>query len=401
MLRDVPLDGVEIRGAAHLGLTDDGIRPTRLTPEAMAMLPDDWVRRAATQGCGVRVCFTTDARTVELGVRVLRPVAVDGLDGGAVGVVPPPGAFDLVVDGELVARRHAQDHGLYRLHFASKIAEPDHAPATTIVFTDLPGRTANVEIWLPHQETVTITGLRADGAVAPPPPERARWVHHGSSISHGAGAASPSRTWPAVAAREAGLELTNLGFAGNALVDPFAARTIRDTPAEVISIKLGINVVNHDAMRRRAFVSAIEGFIATIRDGHPGTPLLVVTPILCPIVEEAPGPTVADPVRDGETAAYRTRGRAEEIGDGKLSLQSIRGELQKVVERRRLAGDDAIHHIDGRLLYGEADAVFRPLPDNLHPDASTHLVIGHRFAEVPRGIGLTADAPLRAGAGHG
>lgn len=405
MLRDVSLTDVEIRGAVERDFTHDGIRPLRLTSEAMAMLPDDWVRRAATQGSGVRICFTSDARRVELDVRVLRPIAVSSLDGGASGVMPPPGVFDLVVDGERVAEHRAAECGFYRLDFATRVSEADRAPVTTVVF-DLPGRTAAVEIWLPQQETVTIVGLRADGAVSAAPPGGPRWVHHGSSISHGSGAASPSRTWPAVAAREAGLDLVNLGLAGNALADSFAARTIRDTPAGLISVKLGINVVNHDAMRQRAFMPAVEGFLATIRDGHPTTPLVVLTPILCPVVESTPGPTVADPVPPGRTPSYRTLGRPEELVDGKLSLEVIRKDLARIVARRQAAGDDHIHLVDGRGLYGEGDAVVRPLPDNLHPDASTHLVMGHRFADALRNLGGAPippieRAPVPVGAGHG
>ena len=44
---------------------------------------------------------------------------------------------------------------------------------------------------------------------------------------------------------------TNLGFSGSAMLDPFTARTIRDQPADLISLKLGINLVNGDAMRMR------------------------------------------------------------------------------------------------------------------------------------------------------
>jgi hypothetical protein len=41
-----------------------------------------------------------------------------------------------------------------------------------------------------------------------------------------------------------GADLTNLGFGGSALFDQFTARAIRDTPAELISLKIGINLVN-------------------------------------------------------------------------------------------------------------------------------------------------------------
>jgi hypothetical protein len=39
----------------------------------------------------------------------------------------------------------------------------------------------------------------------------------------------------------AGVDLVNLGLAGSALLDPFTARTMRDTPADLVSVKIGIN----------------------------------------------------------------------------------------------------------------------------------------------------------------
>ena len=38
---------------------------------------------------------------------------------------------------------------------------------------------------------------------------------------------------------------------------------------------------------------------------------------------------------------------------------------------RRRADDVHLHYLDGRELYGEADAARLPLPDALHPDAET------------------------------
>ena len=112
--------------------------------------------------------------------------------------------------------------------------------------------------------------LRTDAPVEPvPDPGRRVWLHHGSSISHGSDAESPTTTWPALAAALGGVELINLGFGGSALLDPFIARTMRDTPADLISVKLGINLVNEDLMRLRAFGPAVHGFLDTIRDGHP------------------------------------------------------------------------------------------------------------------------------------
>ena len=47
-----------------------------------------------------------------------------------------------------------------------------------------------------------------------PTAARPRWVHHGSSISHGSNAAGPTSTWPAVASSVGEVDLVNLGFGG-------------------------------------------------------------------------------------------------------------------------------------------------------------------------------------------
>ncbi len=165
------------------------------------------------------------------------------------------------------------------------------------------------------------------------------WLHHGSSISAGSNAASPSTTWPALAARAHGVELTNLGFSGSAMVDPFTARAMRDTPADLISVKLGINVVNADVMRRRAFGPAVHGFLDTVRDGHPATPLLLVSPVLCPIHEDTPGPGAVDMDSLGAgTLRFRATGDPAEVAAGKLTLTAVREELRRVAARRRTSG---------------------------------------------------------------
>ncbi|NTW41559.1 MAG: lipase, partial [Cellulomonadaceae bacterium] len=186
--------------------------------------------------------------------------------------------------------------------------------------------------------------------------------------------------WPVVAARLADVELVNLGFGGSALLDPFVARTIRDAPADLISLKLGINLVNTDLMRVRAFGPAVHGFLDTIRDGHPTTPLLVVSPVLCPIHEDTPGPGAFDleALAQGELR-FRATGDPAEIAAGKLTLTVIREELARIVTDRQ-AHDPHLQYVDGRELYGQADAADHPLLDALHPDAATHQLMGERFA---------------------
>ena len=39
-----------------------------------------------------------------------------------------------------------------------------------------------------------------------------------------------------------------------------------------------------------------------------------------------------------------------------------------------------VRGLDGTTLYGERDTADHPLPDALHPDTTTHRLIGERFA---------------------
>ena len=129
-------------------------------------------------------------------------------------------------------------------------------------------------------------------------------------------ATHPTGTWPVVAARLAGLDLVNLGLGGSALLDPFVARTIRDTPADLISVKLGINLVNQDLMRRRVLGPAVHGWLDTIRDGHPDTPIRLVSPIFCGIHESVPGPTAPDMAAAGRGPGGVRRRRRPGRGGG-------------------------------------------------------------------------------------
>jgi len=359
-----------LRGALDLERTADGIMPHRLPAWARAQCDDPQLAMAESQPSGVRLAFRTAATAVELDARPTKRVY-----SGA--IVPPDGVYDLLVDGVLTGQGRVPGGNTLAIDMAAGTFEHRPGPYGTVRFTGLPAREKDVEIWLPHDETTELIALRTDAPVEPAPDRGRRvWLHHGSSISHGSVAASPTTTWPALAAALGGVELINLGLGGGALLDPFTARTIRDTPADLISLKIGINLVNADLMRRRAFAPAVHGFLDTIREGHPTTPLLVISPILCPIHEDTPGPCAPDPDALA-TGTLRMRATGTP-GPDKLTLTVIRTELARIVTQR---ADPDLHHLDGRTLYGPAETEVLPLPDNLHPDATTHHHIAERFAK--------------------
>ncbi len=367
------IDPALVVGALELERTDrGGLLPHRLPASARAQTDDPQLHMVEAQPAGVRLALRTAATRVELEVLPTKRRYV--------GVPPrPDGVYDVLVDGQLAHQLVAPGGNVLTIDMmtGTRTLEPG-SPGRLVV--DLAPGAKTVEIWLPHDEQTELVALHADAPVAPLGGDRRRWIHHGSSISQGSNATHPTATWPAVAARIAGLDLVNLGLGGSALLDPFIARTIRDTPADRISVKLGINLVNVDLMRRRALGPAVHGWLDTIRDGHPDTPLRVVSPVFCGVHESTPGPAAPDPAAMAEgRVAFVATGDPEEVARGALTLEVVREVLVDVVEQR----DDAhLSYVDGLALYGAEDAERRPLPDNLHPDTETHRLIGERFAAL-------------------
>ncbi|MFF3488643.1 GDSL-type esterase/lipase family protein [Streptomyces sp. NPDC002701] len=386
-----PITADLLRGALDLEHTEHGVLPHRLPARVRARYTDGQLAMAESQPSGVRLAFRTRATAVELDTLPTKRTYV--------GAPPrPDGVYELLVDGRPAGRGSVPDGNILTIDMTTGGAELRTGPAGTLRFTGLPEGDGDggkdVEIWLPHNETTELLALRTDAPVEPAPDRGRRvWLHHGSSISHGSDAAGPTEIWPALAASGGGVDLVNLGLAGSALLDPFIARTLRDTPADLISVKIGINVVNADVMRLRAFTPAVHGFLDTIRDGHPGTPLLVVSPILCPLHEDTPGPSAPDLAHLSEgRLRFAAMGDPAEKAAGKLTLRVIRDELARIVAQRA-EEDPNLHHLDGLRLYGETDFAELPLPDGLHPDAAAHRRIGERFADQVFGTGGAFAAP--------
>jgi hypothetical protein len=368
-----------LRGALDLERTERGVLPHRLPAWARLQNEDPQLAMAESQPAGVRLRFRSAATVVELDTVATKRVYV--------GAPPrPDGVYELLVDGELTAAASAFGGNTLTIDMSAGTMATESGPADTLRFAGLPDRDKLIELWLPYDETTELLALRTDAPVEPAPADGRRvWLHHGSSISHGSNAAGPTSTWPALAAAGGGVELVNLGLGGSMMLDPFTARALRETPADLISVKIGINLVNADAMRLRAFGPAVHGFLDTIREGHPDAPLLVLSPIHCAMHEDTPGPTAPDLSSLGTgQMLLRATGDPAERALGKLSLGVIREQLAKIV-RQRAAQDPNLHYLDGRALYGEADEAELPLPDRLHPNALAHRRIGERFARLAFG----------------
>ena len=378
-LEPVDVLGGAVRAAGILELepTDRGIVLHRMPAWARRQHNDIALPMLEAMPSGCRLEMITDATVIELDVHLT-----------LVQLGPKPGtpaAFDLVVDGELVAGQSTRTGTLIIIdRFTGDVDIQSGGPAT-IRFDGLPAGEKAVEVWLPNAAATHLVELRADGAVRPPERRGARrWIHYGSSISHCLEAERPTGVWPVVAARLAGVDLQSFAFAGQCQLDPFAARMIGQQGADLVSLKLGINVLNGDSMRERTFVPAVHGFLDQVRDRHPDVPLVLITPITCPVAEDHPGPTGVD--ADGQCVVYE---RPEALALGSLTLRRIR-ELETEVVAARQADDPNLHLLQGPDLFGPGDV--GDLPDGLHPNAAGYQRMGERF----QALAFHGDGPFAA-----
>lgn len=375
---DTPITADLVRGGGELSRHDGVTRLHRLPLPYREREADAQLRMVERQPSGIHLSLRTTATVVELALRATR-VSYRGLDRAR-------GRVDVLVDGERLLSHPLSEGDALELDMATGAATSMAGEADVVRVDGLGSADKIVELWLPHNEQVDLVSLRSDAPIHPVVDDRPVWLHHGSSISQGSNAAAPTEIWPVVAARRADVKLRNLGFGGSALVDPFLARVMRDAEADVISVKLGINVVNLDGMHARTFVPAVHGFLDTIREGHPDTPLLLVSPIFTAIHEKTPGPGSfdAEGLRTGEMRFIAT-GDPGATARGRLSLEVVRDLLAGVVRDR--ADDPFLGYLDGLDLYGADDFAACSLPDGLHPDSPTHQLIGERFAAAAFGPG--------------
>ncbi len=348
----------------------DGISISRLPGWTRAQYGDDlMIGRASSESSGVRLVFSTSASWVELDMTFTR-VSLEFL-----GFPVRPAAVSLTTEGGHEETLFFEEGSVLQIRPTQPPVAVPGSPSR--VRFELPPTDADqtVEIWLPHNSSIRLHRLRADAELKPVAPTGPRWIHYGSSISQASEADTPLGVWPVIAARQLGLDLLNLGLGGSAQLDPFAARSIRDEPASLITLKLGINVVNGATFRTRTFGPAVHGFLDTIREGQPETPIVVIAPIFCPAHEDNPGPTLV------ENATARGSDIPRRPNDGQLTLREIRRTLASIVEARSVS-DPNLYFLDGLELFGADDAKY--LPDDLHPDNTGYKLMGERFTAIAR-----------------
>ena len=295
-------------------------------------LPAD-TRAAAALPVGVRLEFVGEAEAIEIAYRTETDDL--GFRGPGAGT-----GFALFRGARLVAEAPA------RLGEGSVRLAAGRGPARAIVH-------------LPEGMRPTLLELRALGGELAPAPREPRWLCYGDSIVEGWQASGPAWAWPALAGRAHGLDVVNLGYAGAARGELASAEEIAALDADVITLAHGTNCWTRTPHGEALFAEGLRAFLAIVREGHPATPIVAVSPILRVDAE-------AKPNRLGAT------------------LADLRRAFERVIGERIAGGDERLVLVPGRELVPAAE-----LPDGLHPDDAGH-------ARLARALGPLLRAHLAA-----
>jgi lysophospholipase L1-like esterase len=209
----------------------------------------------------------------------------------------------------------------------------------------------DITIYLPHKDEVRVFAVGLDPNVelkAPPAFALNRpLVCYGSSVLQGSGAAHPSHTYPAAAARRLNLDFVNLGFGGAGKGEVEVVALVNQLDACCYLFDLGKSYGAPTPERYNRMLDAI-------RASHPEVPIFCVTPI------------------------YSTK--EENDPDYKKRSEDLRNLMRQAATDRRQAGDKLMFVVEGLELFGEPDKAL--FTDPQHPDDTGNERMAERLAPV-------------------
>lgn len=206
-------------------------------------------------------------------------------------------------------------------------------------------------VYLPEGMKPLVTALAGVGGSIEPAPRQPRWLAYGDSIAEGWIASGPAGAWPAIAGREHGFDVVNLGYAGSARGEIVSAEHVAALDGDVISVTHGTNCWTRIPFSVDLMRANTEAFLRIVRAGHPGVPIVVASPVVRPDAEETPNKLGA-------------------------TLQDLRGAMEDAFAA---VADDGMTLVPG-------GGVLDPglLADGVHPGDEGHRVLAAAFGTAVR-----------------
>ena len=288
----------------------------RFPPRLEKVLPRA-VWGLAQSPSGGRIRFRTN--TNRLAIRLEYPSAPNMANMHAFGQT----GVDLYLDGAYVSTA-----------IAPKDAAPDK-PVEHVYFDygARPPATREVTLYLPLYKAVKVlaVGVDGDAVMTPPSPFALAQpvVFYGTSITQGGCASRSGLSYQAILARRLNLDFVNLGFSGNGKGEAVVADAVAEIGASAFVLDFAQNNGTLAAL-----TPVYEAFLAKLREKHPRTPILAITPIATSV--ERP------------------------------EWELMRAHIREVVKRRVAAGDQRLTLVEGYDLLGPN--LLDGLVDGVHPN---------------------------------
>lgn len=178
-------------------------------------------------------------------------------------------------------------------------------------------------------------GIDKDATLQAPPSFTfpGKIVIYGTSITQGGCVSRPGMAYSNILSRKLDAQFVNLGFSGNGRGEPELAHLINQIS------DVGLIILDYEANANETIVNTLGPFINILREKHPETPILVMSKI-----------RYANAV-EGSSMFNR--------------LISNRNFQKKLVEERKLSGDNQIYFLDGSSILGDDN--YECMVDGIHP----------------------------------
>jgi lysophospholipase L1-like esterase len=267
---------------------------------------------------GARIRFRTDSPSVAIQLEWPRP----------------PGMRNMHAFGQSGVDLYVRD-----TYWGTAVPDKDAAPGKTyehVYFKGQPRVMRDITIYLSLYSPVKVVGigLEKDAAVeAAAPFATARpVVFYGTSITQGGCASRAGMSYQAILGRRLNVDHVNLGFSGNGKGEAALARAVAEIDAAAYVLDFAQNNGTVESLAQ-----VYDPFIAILRERHPETPIVAITPIYA--------------------AGEATGGRRNE---------EMRALIRKVVSQRIAAGDTRLQLVEGTDLLGASRV--DGLVDGTHPN---------------------------------
>lgn len=220
---------------------------------------------------GGRIRFRTDSQHISIRAKVSDNVVMNHIT--RIG----QSGFDCYVDGYFMGSVSPDDHGVIS------------ADWTVAADTKL----RSIELSMPLYKAVTIESVGIDdgAAITDPTPYRVAKpvVYYGTSITQGGCASTPGTTYQSFVSRWLDADFVNLGFSGNGFGEPELAAVVSEIDASCFVMDFWANVGAAEYGER------LPGFVGPIRENHPDTPIIVISPFF--FARDTVDPTLHDTQR--------------------------------------------------------------------------------------------------------